>query len=240
MRDAPMDEVNMEPSETLEPLENLKVQTEQPALSRKPQMEKFLIPGSIALALILVVCIYFIFLTSSEKLIAQPISLNVTSGPATIVISVTNKEGGQATITELSPGYYKNKSADLFSKSISAAIEGKTLPLVINPDEVLTIKMIFYVDKKDLSTYCNSLPDSSHIVISHNGPIKDQLEGYIGLSWKAIDSEGNSYKNHTRLIYYVLTPGSESSTETATLAKSGFISTDPFELCTQEEEEETE
>lgn len=231
-----MDEINMEPAENLKPLEDIEVQKEQPA-PPTPWAKKMPLPGYIAIAILLFVAIYFIFFTSSEIIIAQPVSFDITSDPAVLIISVTNKEEGQASIIDISPGYYERKNANLVLKSFSTMIEGKTLPLSLNHGEVNVIKMTFHIDKTDLAAHCDSLQDSSHIVVSDKGLSKNQLEGYLGFSWRVLDSDGNSYINNIRLIYFVLAPSPEGSTDLMSIVKSELISAEPFELCTQLEEE---
>jgi hypothetical protein len=138
----------------------------------------------------------------------------------------------------MSPVYYKRKSNDSISRPINAVIEGKTLPLGIDPEDVNAIKIKFHINKRELAAHCEPIQDSSRIVVSQNGLANNQLEGYLGLSWRVLDSDSNSFSNHIRLVYLVLAPSVEGSEESLSLVKSELILTDPFELCTQLEEEE--
>jgi hypothetical protein len=238
-----MDEINMEPEENLEPLEDVDVQKEQPASPIPPQItrvKKLIIPGSIAISVLLIVIMYFIFFASSGKIIAQATSLNAAGDPAVLVISITNKEEEQVGIRDLSLVFYKRGSPGSLSKSINTMIQGKTLPFTIDPEDVNVIKMNFHIDIGELAAHCDSIQDSSRIVVSPNGLSKNQLEGYLGLSWKVTDSDDNSFNNHTRLIYFVIAPSTEGSAESLAIVKSELIMTEPFELCTQLEEEETQ
>jgi hypothetical protein len=217
-----------------EPLKPEDIQIED---SNRPKiwLRQALIPGSIALIVIAAIGIYFLKIKVPEKLIAQPLEFNLIHDSATAVISITNQMDEQAVVGRMYPVYIGKGQSHSYAKSINVIMEGASLPLIILPNEMRIIQLKFQVDKKDLALYGDTLRDSSHVVMYHDVPLKGQLEGSLGIGWDVIDSEGKSYANNTRLVYYVLAPSPEGFKELKSFIRSGLLSEDPFELCVQEE-----
>ncbi len=227
-----MDELNLEPIEPLEPEE---IQVDEVNQS-KSWIKQAVILGFGAFILLVIVGIgfYFLFFSASDELVAQPVDFNITNDPAVAVFSIFNKGNRPITLAKFSPVYYGRENSSPVAGFIDAAIEGDTLPRIINPDEVRSIRMTFHVEKKDLDANCRPLTDSTHLVTFQDGPPSRQWEGNLGLSWQVLDADGKSYTNNARLLYYTLVPSLPGFQDTTALIRSGLISLDPFELVTQE------
>ncbi len=223
-----MDELN------LEPLEPEEIQVDEVNQS-KSWIKQAIILGFGTLILLVIVGIgfYSLFFSPSDELIAQPVDFNITNEPAVAVLSVFNKGNRQITLAKISPVYYERGHSASIAGYIDAVIENDTLPRVLNPEEVRLIRLTFRVEKKDLDAHCRPLTDSSHAVTFQEGPPQGQLEGNLGLSWEVLDADGKSYTNNARLFYYTLVPSPPGYQDTTTLIRSGLISLDPFELCTE-------
>jgi hypothetical protein len=222
-----MDEFNLEPAQP----EDVQIELSD---QRTAQLQRALIPGLIMLLLLVIVGVYLLFFSTTEKLTAQLIDFNIMRTPATAVISVINKMDDQAVINRIYPIYFGRENAGSYTKPINAAIEGVSLPLVLNPNEVRVLKLTFRVEKKDLDLYCDPLKDSTYAIISRGEPLQGQLEGNLGIGWEVHDPDGNAFTNNARLFYYILTPTPAGFKDPTSLTRSGILSTDPFELCTQE------
>jgi hypothetical protein len=224
----------------LEPLEPGEIQVDEINQS-KSWIKQAMILGFGALILLIIVGIgfYFLFFSPSDELIAQPVDFNITNDPAVAIFSVFNRGNREVTLAKMSPVYYGRGHSGGVASYIDAVIQNDTLPRVINPEEVRLIKMTFHVEKKDLDAHCRPLEDSSHMVVFQDGPPEGQLEGNLGLAWQVLDLDGKSYAGNARLFYYTLIPSPPGYQDTTMLIRSGLISLDPFELCTQEEPQES-
>jgi hypothetical protein len=229
-----MDDLN------LEPLEPEEIQVDEVNQS-KSWIKQAIVLGFAALLLLIILGIgfYFLFFSPSDELVAQPVDFNITNDPGVALISVFNRGNRPITLAKISPVYYGREQSSPVAGIIDAVIESDTLPRILNPEEVRLIRMTFHVEKKDLDACCRPLTDSSHAVIFQDGPPKGQLEGDLGLAWQVSDADGKSYSNNARLFYYTLVPSPPGLQDTTLLIRSGLISLDPFELCTQGEAAES-
>lgn len=224
-----MDELN------LEPLEPEEIQVDEDNRSKLWLKQAIVLGiGALILLTIVGVCFYFLFFSSSDELIAQPVDFNITNDPGVAVFSVFNRGNRPITLEKMNPVYYGRDRSGSVAGYIDAVIQSDTLPRVINPEEVRLIKMTFRVEKRDLDAYCRPLTDSSHVVIFQDGPPQGQLEGNLGLAWQVLDVDGKTYTSNARLLYYTLVPSPPGYQDTTTLIRSGLISLDPFELLTEE------
>jgi hypothetical protein len=232
-----MDELKIEPLEPFEVQEPEKKQVDVPG---KPpwNFRRFILPAGIVLGILLAVGIYLLVAPDSEKLIAQvfKFDISVTPDTSTVVMSISNKQDKQAIIAKLYPLFYGKENSGIVARSIEGStIEGTTLPLVLDPGEVRTLKIKFLVEKKDLDRYAGTLKDSSHIVVFQNGAPPGQLEGTLGLGWSVVDADGKNYSNQAQITSFILTPTPPRFADRTTLAHYWIIADDPFELCTNED-----
>jgi hypothetical protein len=229
-----MDESKLEPLEPLDIQEPKEGQAVSSGIQRW-NLKRLILPAGIVLGILLIAVIYLLISPVSEKLVAQIFRFDIPK-PSMIVISISNKQERQAIIAEMYPVFFGKENSGIYTKSIEGStIEGISLPLVLNPEEVRVLKIHFKVTKKELDQYADQLKDSSHIVISKNGPLPGQLEGNLGLSWKVADADGKKYTNTARLAYYILTPNPPGFADSTSLTRSWVLSDEPFELCTQED-----
>jgi hypothetical protein len=234
-----MDELKLEPLEPLENAEHKENQVVTPPapIVKRWNVRRWFLPAGIVLFILFVFGIYLLIAPASDKLVAQVFRFEIRHKPDTarVVMSIANRQEKQAIIVQLYPVLFEKENIGLSSRSIEGAtIESVSLPLVLNPNEVRTLIIIFSIEKKDLDQYAGGIKDSSHIVIFKNGTLSGQSEGFLGLGWKVVDADGNNYTNTARLAYYILTPTPPGFKDSTVLTRSWTLSDDPFELCTQE------
>jgi hypothetical protein len=235
-----MDELKLESLEPLEKAEHKENQVATPPapVVKRWNVRRWFLPAGIVLLILFVFGIYLLIAPASDKLVAQVFRFEIRHKPDTarVVMSIANRQEKQAIIVQLYPVLFGNENFGLSSRSIECAtIESVSLPFVLNPDEVRTLKINFSIEKKELDKCADKLKDSSHIVIFQNGPLPRQLEGFLGLGWRVVDGDGNNYTNTARLAYYILTPTPLGFKDSTALSRSWILSDDPFELCTQED-----
>jgi hypothetical protein len=240
-----VDELNSGPVDPLEPLEPLEIieipeQTEkqvETSGTKQWNFRRWILPAGIVLLILAAIGIYFLVAPEPDKIIAHVLRFDIAHSPDTsrVLMSISNRQEKQAIILEMYPVFFGKDDSEMISKSIEGlTTRGVSLPLVLNPGEVRTLKISFLIEKKDLDRYAGRLKDSSHVVVFQNGPLPGQLEGFLGLGWRVVDADGSKYTNTQRLAYYVLIPSPPGFTDTTTLARSWTLSEDPFELCTIE------
>ncbi len=248
-----MDELNIEPLEPLDGQEPEKVPEKAPEKEPEKVPEKapvvasgiqpwnfkrLILPAGIVIAILLAVGIYLLVAPEPEKLIAEVLRFDVLLKPdtATVVISISNKQEKQASITKLYPLFFGKENSGISTRSIEGStIEGAVLPLVLYPGEVRALKIKFSIVKKDLDLYADKLKDSSHTIVSQNGPPSGQLEGTLGLGWSVKDADGKDYTSLARIASFILTPTPAGSADRTVLTHYRIISDDLFELCTNED-----
>ena len=248
-----MDDLNLEPLESLEAPEPEKVPEKESEKGAEKVPEKvpvvapgtqpwnfkrLILPAGIVIAILLAVGIYLLVAPETEKLIAEVLRFDVLLKPdtATVVMSISNKQEKQASITKLYPLFFGKENSGISTRSIEGStIEGAVLPLVLYPGEVRALKIKFSIVKKDLDLYADKLKDSSHIIVFKNGPPPGQLEGTLGLGWSVTDADGKDYTSLARIAFFILTPTPPGFADSTALTHYWTITDDPFELCTNED-----